>query len=606
MVSREYKEIEPSLLLGCERFGDVDERTSTAQDASSTAPLAHAVGPPLLSESDGGAVEHATLVGALYFAARNHGDRGITYASASCESIHESYSELLTQATRLLSALARAQIDLPRVEPIVLQLVETRVHIRALWACVLGGQASLTVAVAPKITPSNAVAAKLLAAVAKLRVRYVLSSDAIVAPLRALMPDAVHVVGMGSLDVAGAPCAPVPLEALCGGTAAPIQPSDVLFYQLTSGSTGVPKVIPETHAAVISHIRATAQGCGVCPSDEVSLNWLPFDHVVPLLTCHFTDVYLGRAAVQLPTDDVIADPLLWLRTMAFHRVTHSWAPNFGYKLIVAALRAIHGTAGSSASPGSMTTTTVGGSGGKGSGNGGGGGGGSSDGSRGGSGSGGGTPAIGNLTFIRRLMNAGEQVTAEVCDAFLSLTGLPPDVMQPAFGMAETATCMTYQNSYSPQLAGRSSVLRVLASSLGEPSCRLATASDSAKVASAFVCLGPPAPGVEIRIAVHAERPDEPAYDCGTAALGAGGTTLVGERAGTDPGTQTSSTLRELQIGRLQIRGACVMGGYVDHPVANAQCLQPDGWLDSGDLGFLVAPLSPSSPRGPAPTACMCS
>ena len=41
------------------------------------------------------------------------------------------------------------------------------------------------------------------------------------------------------------------------------------------------------------------------------------------------DVYLGRAAVQLPTSEVIEEPLLWLRTMAEHRVTHSWTPNFG-------------------------------------------------------------------------------------------------------------------------------------------------------------------------------------------------------------------------------------------------------------------------------------
>jgi len=37
---------------------------------------------------------------------------------------------------------------------------------------------------------------------------------------------------------------------------------------------------------------------------ECSLNWLPLDHVVPMLTYHFADVFLGRSAVQLPTADV--------------------------------------------------------------------------------------------------------------------------------------------------------------------------------------------------------------------------------------------------------------------------------------------------------------
>ena len=73
-------------------------------------------------------------------------------------------------------------------------------------------------------------------------------------------------------------------------------------------------------------------------SSDITCNWLPFDHVVPMLTYHLADVYLGRAAVQLPTSDVIAEPLLWLRTMAVQHVTHSWSPNFGFKLVADALQ----------------------------------------------------------------------------------------------------------------------------------------------------------------------------------------------------------------------------------------------------------------------------
>ena len=57
-----------------------------------------------------------------------------------------------------------------------------------------------------------------------------------------------------------------------------------------------------------------------------------------MLTYHFADVYLGRAAVQLPTDEVIAAPLRWLHALSEYGVTHSWSPNFGFKLVVAALR----------------------------------------------------------------------------------------------------------------------------------------------------------------------------------------------------------------------------------------------------------------------------
>ena len=68
----------------------------------------------------------------------------------------------------------------------------------------------------------------------------------------------------------------------------------------------------------------------------------------------------------------------------------------------------------------------------------------------------------------------------------------------------------------------------------------------------FADLGPPSPGVELRIA---------------------------RNGGPD-------VLDELQVGHLQIRGACVMLGYHDNPVANAECYPGDGWFDSGDLGFV--------------------
>ena len=107
--------------------------------------------------------------------------------------------------------------------------------------------------------------------------------------------------------------------------------------------------------------------------------------------------------------------------MAAHRVTHSWAPNFGFKLVAAALRHAPEAAASY-----------------------------------------------DLTCVARLMNAGEQVTSEACEAFLAATGLLPSVMQPAFGMAEVSTCMAYNHDYD-----RAPDVRVLKVSLGEPTLRLA-------------------------------------------------------------------------------------------------------------------------------------
>ena len=106
------------------------------------------------------------------------------------------------------------------------------------------------------------------------------------------------------------------------------------------------------------------------------------------------------------------------RVMAERRVTHSWAPNFGFKLVVQAVAA----AGLAQLPL-------------------------------------------DLACLRSVMNAGEQVTREASQGFAAVCGLDSRVVQPAFGMAECCTCMTYNSSYIGGGVGGSSTIRVLKSSL---------------------------------------------------------------------------------------------------------------------------------------------
>jgi acyl-CoA synthetase (AMP-forming)/AMP-acid ligase II len=175
---------------------------------------------------------------------------------------------------------------------------------------------------------------------------------------------------------------------------------DLLFLQLTSGSTGIPKCIQLTHEVVIQHIVSSQRECGY-KRGEWTLNWLPFDHVVPLVTCHLRDVYLGLNQVQASTAQVLERPLMWLELLAQFGCAYSWAPNFGYKLVLNAAK----MRGEDVSPL-------------------------------------------DLSCMKRFLNAGEQCTREVCDAFVSYSGIESCVMQPAFGMAETSTCFSYCNNYS--------------------------------------------------------------------------------------------------------------------------------------------------------------
>jgi len=56
---------------------------------------------------------------------------------------------------------------------------------------------------------------------------------------------------------------------------------DVAFFQLSGGSTGIPKLIPRTHADYLYSVRASAEICNLTP-DSVYLVALPVSHNFPL------------------------------------------------------------------------------------------------------------------------------------------------------------------------------------------------------------------------------------------------------------------------------------------------------------------------------------
>lgn len=449
-------------------------------------PSSHCRGPALHVPPD----SPETLVEALRRAAERWQDtRGLTVYETATDKTYISYAQLLTRARRVAAGLTAS--GLRRGDRVVLQVERLAEHFVAFWGCVVAGVSPVAVALAPSYREKHAVLSKLWNVWQLLGAPRILASASMCASLRdaaAVYDAAFEPIALESLEAEGQLRGDAPLEA---------QPDDVVFLQLTSGSTGVPKCVPETHRAVIAHVHGARQMNGYT-EDDVGLNWLSLDHVVPLLTCHLKDTYLGLAQVHVRGQAVLVNPLLWLDLIAEHRVTLSWAPNFGFKLVNDAL----------ARAGARTW---------------------------------------DLRSLRHVMNAGEQVTMPVSAAWvrnLAPFGVRPDVLQPAYGMAEVATAVTYANDFSP--SGGAHIVRK--DSLGGI---LVDAAEAGREAIAFVDVGPPIPGVELRI-----------------------TGAAGE------------VLPESVIGQVQVRGAVTMPGYVDHPVANAETLLADGWLATGDLGFV--------------------
>ncbi|MBB6564364.1 type I polyketide synthase, partial [Kribbella sandramycini] len=268
-------------------------------------------------------------------------------------------------------------------------------------------------------------------------------------------------------------------------------PDDVAVLILSSGSTGAPKAAALTHQALAEFALGSRLLIDVRPG-ETMLNWLPLDHSAALLLYHVLPVFAGATGVHLPTADVLANPLLWLEKVAEYQVQHTWAPTFGLQLLTDAL------------PAGRTF---------------------------------------DLRGVRSIVSGGEQIVLAVVERFLDGVGLERSCFRPAWGMAETATGITFGRLTDPGcvVRVRRAPLELAGPEVPEAEC------------TTYVAVGVPAAGASIRV------------------------------VGAD-----DEVLPELRIGRLQVRSNRITTGYVNNPDATAATL-PDGeWLRTGDLAFVAA------------------
>ncbi len=143
----------------------------------------------------------------------------------------------------------------------------------------------------------------------------------------------------------------------------------------------------------------------------------------------------------------------------------------------------------------------------------------------------------------------EPIRPEVAEHFAKLlapAGFDSRAFVPCYGMAENSLAI----SFAPLRQGVL-VDWIDADHLAEH-LRASPATANTRRASGFVRCGAPLPGHEVAI-----RDDQ------------------------------GNALPDLHVGRIKVRGPSVMSGYFGHPEQSRQTLSPDGWLDTGDVGYLV-------------------
>lgn len=154
----------------------------------------------------------------------------------------------------------------------------------------------------------------------------------------------------------------------------------------------------------------------------------------------------------------------------------------------------------------------------------------------------------NLSCIRLLFNGAEPISMNLCKSFMSALApfkLPPDAMYPVYGLAEASLAVTF-----PSLDNRFTTLTISRSAVGVGQQIQVMQTDDDSCVS-FVAVGQPVADVEVQIS-----------DVTGAALAADIT------------------------GHICIRGENVTRGYYREPELNKALISDDGWLNTGDLGFV--------------------
>src|SRR6202522_2946488 len=105
----------------------------------------------------------------------------------------------------------------------------------------------------------------------------------------------------------------------------PVDSSEILFLQYTSGSTMEPKGVIVTHENILT----------TCPlvidhAAPVVVSWLPQYHDMGLIGCYLYPALKGGTTYGFAPMDFIQRPILWFNAITKYRATAAAAPNFAY------------------------------------------------------------------------------------------------------------------------------------------------------------------------------------------------------------------------------------------------------------------------------------
>lgn len=333
----------------------------------------------------------------------------------------------------------------------------------------------------------------------------------------------------------------------------PLGPGDPSHVQYSSGSTRNPLGIVISQDAMMANARSVARdGLKLQPGDRAA-SWLPYYHDMGLIGFMLIPITCQIGVDYVHTDGFARRPLQWLRLISRNRCTLAFSPTFGYELCV---RRASGTQDLDLDLSSWRIAGIG----------------------------------------------GEMVRPETLADFAATFapyGFRDTAFVPSYGLAEATLAFSFG-----QLGQGVTVDRVDKESLVKDGVAAAVkpygnghgnghdvkANGNGHAAANGHGHAPN----NVNGAMENGRGAQANGSAnGHASTGAGGIRAFATCGRPMPGYSVEirdgegRALADRHIGRVFIKGPSLMAGYHEAPEATAATVKADGWLDTGDMGYVT-------------------
>jgi long-subunit acyl-CoA synthetase (AMP-forming) len=321
------------------------------------------------------------------------------------------------------------------------------------------------------------------------------------------LPLLEHVVLVDPEDGSETPAGVVALSEVEGSNAgfdvdaalAAVEPDDVATLIYTSGTTGPPKGVELAHRNILGAVRCVQEIIQLDPGARV-ISWLPAAHIAERAAHHYIPVVYAASITTSPDPRAIVQTLPQVRPNWFFAVPRVW------EKLKAGLEAML-----AAQPEEMRGRVEG--------------------------------ALEASKRRVRLRQAGEPVPAELEQAVQAADDAVFSNLRAMLGLSEVVTVNVGAAPTPPEVIEFFHALGIELAELWGMSETCGAGTVNRPGAVRIGTVGPPSPGVEVRLA---------------------------------------------EDGELLIRGACVMKGYRGQPEKTAEALDADGWLHTGDVATIDA------------------